>query len=355
MKTAVGRAFGRVTTLAAMFLIAGAIGAIEGYVVRRQLDVGQGEADEAWRAKLEEQADEWRMMIGSWAGDRLSDSRVVASYPAVAELLAGQPAQGGGAAASRDSTRRHVETVIDSFIRLKGYHSALVVDRAGTPVATAGEPGSVGLTGRVGARLSENRRRSDRSVLHAVRNRTGVGGGCQSAWCRGAGHRVRDPDLRPARVAVPAPAQGPRPLRDGRGAARRCRGRKAGLCESPPVSRASLVNARASDRIRSGRSRGCNQVDWRFRLPRGAGAVSHPAGPCNAMDPRRESGPPRGAGDEQRAEFPAGPAGSRAPRRPGRVRRGHPPAPARSSTTGNSGRRPRNCGSSTASSGRSRK
>ncbi len=137
-----------------MVLIAAALGCAEGYIARRQLDAGRTEAAAAWRDRLAGQADESGVLIESWVKDRVSDARIVASFPTIVGLLADQNVAALDRAPGQAQTPRHAEEVVDSFVRLKGYRAALVADAAGNIVAAAGESPAAGFAGRVLTRLA---------------------------------------------------------------------------------------------------------------------------------------------------------------------------------------------------------
>lgn len=124
--------------MAAMFLIAAAIGVAEGYVLRLQIDDMQAEAASAWEARLGGHAEELSRAIAAWAGHVRGDAKVLSAFPAIRALSApaGPQARGVENAAIR---RAHAVELLDTFIDVHGYLAALVFDSRGALAGVAGD------------------------------------------------------------------------------------------------------------------------------------------------------------------------------------------------------------------------
>jgi PAS domain S-box-containing protein len=94
------------------------------------------ETVEEWKDQLAVTADDRRVAIEEWVGERIADARIVAGFPTVVSVLSSPP-EGGGRTAPGAEAREHLDTILDGFVRAPGYLGAAVIDREGNAVASS--------------------------------------------------------------------------------------------------------------------------------------------------------------------------------------------------------------------------
>jgi signal transduction histidine kinase/ActR/RegA family two-component response regulator len=107
------------------------------YIANRRYHSRVAEGRAAWDARLQVVADGRAALVGGWAQNAVADARVVASFPSVVELVAGNGSKRSVPLPADDPTRRHVDILLESFARLKGYWAVYVANTRGAAVAGA--------------------------------------------------------------------------------------------------------------------------------------------------------------------------------------------------------------------------
>ncbi|MGA9752126.1 MAG: PAS domain S-box protein [Acidobacteriota bacterium] len=107
-----------------------AVLALIGLAARRYAHSERDQAVEAWRARLTGMADDREKALEAWLHERWGDARVVASFPGVPALLAGQ-------AAKVDAEKAHLTLILGSLKASYGYLGAYVLDGRGELVVAA--------------------------------------------------------------------------------------------------------------------------------------------------------------------------------------------------------------------------
>jgi PAS domain S-box-containing protein len=125
----VARAFGTALFLAAVLFGSAALYFVLVYVPRER-----ARTIERWSHELELRAEVRTTAIDGWVAAGLSDAALVASYPAVQQVVL--DLDRGARAREREQAAAHLENVLRSFARLKGYLRLFVFDRTARVVAT---------------------------------------------------------------------------------------------------------------------------------------------------------------------------------------------------------------------------